>query len=164
MKGKKKDKEKESAAVAITSPASAPAPVTHPPSTVIAALSGTEAAAESYLMDLSCASIIEVPNTPCHMETAVLSCIITAGFNTILNSGTTTTLVQDCSYFWSYSTADAITVCTMNHSSLSTSGHGDCVAMLMIGGNKHHIQLSNCLHAPSAMLNLMSVGWILSKG
>jgi hypothetical protein len=139
MKGKKKDKEKELAAVAITSLASAPAPVTLPPSTVIAALSGTEAAAESYLADLSCASIVEVSNTPYHMETAVLSCIVAAGFNTILNSGTMTTLMQDCSYFWSYSTANAITVCTVNHISLSTSGHGDCVAMLMIGGNKHHI-------------------------
>ncbi|KAG1819318.1 uncharacterized protein BJ212DRAFT_1479421 [Suillus subaureus] len=69
------------------------------------------------------------------VDTAILFCIVAAGFNTILDSGTTTTLVQDHSYFWLYSMADAVTVCTANHSSLSTSGHGDCVAILTIGSN-----------------------------
>ncbi|KAG1784231.1 hypothetical protein EV702DRAFT_1191234 [Suillus placidus] len=160
MKGKKR--EKETAAAAIVPP-SAPAP-TAPPSTAITAFAGTMDAVDSFLADLSCASIVEVPDTEYTTDTAALSCIIAAGFNTILDSGTTTTLIQDRSYFWSYSTTDAITVRTANHGSLSTSGRGDCVAILSIGGKRHRIRLSNCLHAPSAMLNLLSVGWMLSKG
>jgi hypothetical protein len=38
------------------------------------------------------------------------------------------------------------------------------VAILSIGNRKHCVRLTNCLHAPSAMLNLLSVGWMLSKG
>ncbi|KAG2144564.1 hypothetical protein DEU56DRAFT_692031, partial [Suillus clintonianus] len=115
QKGKKRD----TAALAITIPPVPAAPlVTSPASSTIAAFAGTHTAVTSFLADLSCASITE------------LSCLVAAGFNTILDSGTTTTLIQDCSYFWSYSTADAVTVRTANHGSLTTSGRGDCVAIL----------------------------------
>lgn len=158
MKGKDKEKKTETATAAVIPP---PAPAaTAPPATTITAFAGTLNAADSFLADLSCASIVEEPD----VDTTVLSCIVAAGFNTILDSGTTTTLIQDRSYFWSYSTADAVTVRTANHGSLGTSGRGDCVALLTIGGNRHRVRLSNCLHAPSAMLNLLSVGWMLSKG
>jgi hypothetical protein len=156
MKGKKKEKEKEMTATAVITPPPAPAALLS--STIIAAFAGTDIAAESFLVDLSCISIVEAPDAS-NIDTTVLSCIVAAGFNTILDSGTMTTLIQDHSYFWSYSTADTITVHTANHSSLSTSGHSNCVTILTIGSKKkHHVHLSNCLHAPSAMLNLLSVG------
>jgi hypothetical protein len=101
MKGKKK--EKETTAAAITAP---PAPT--PPSTVITAFAGADTV-DTFFMDLSCASLVEVPDLP-PAESAVLSCLVTAGFNTILDSGTTMTLIHDRSYFWSYSTAEAVTV------------------------------------------------------
>ncbi|KAG1727463.1 uncharacterized protein EDB91DRAFT_1253883 [Suillus paluster] len=161
MKGKKKKKE---TATAVVIPLPIPTPAALPPSTAISAFAGTQHAADSFLADLSCASIIEVPNAGSGadmfptMDTTVLSCIITAGFNAILDLRTMTTLIQDHSYFWSYSTADAVTVCTVNHGSLSTSGHGDCVAILLIGDNRHCVHLLNCLHALFVMLNLLSVG------
>jgi hypothetical protein len=101
MKGKKK--EKEMTVAAITAP-SAPTP----PSTIITAFAGTDTV-DTFFVDLSCASLVEVPDLP-PTESAVLSCLIAAGFNTILDLGTMTTLIHDRSYFWSYSTAEAVTV------------------------------------------------------
>ncbi|KAG2121966.1 hypothetical protein DEU56DRAFT_760486 [Suillus clintonianus] len=165
---KNKDKWREMAtAVVAPLPVATPAIPATSSSSTIAAFAGTEAAAQTFLADLSCASITELADpggTLTAAEMAAISCVVAAGFNTILDSGTTTTLIQDHSYFWTYSTADAVTVRTANHGSLTTSGRGDCVAILTIGGRKHCVWLSNCLHAPSAMLNLLSVGWMLGKG
>jgi len=157
-----KNKKKETAAAVIAPPAPAPAPTpTIPPSsTVIATFAGTGSAAQSFLADLSCASIVNLDAT----DTTTLSHLVAAGFNTILDSGMMTTLICDQSYFWLYSTADAVTIRTANHGSLSTSGRGDCIAVLTIGNTRHCVHLSNCLHAPMAMLNLLSVGWMLNKG
>ncbi|KAG1729854.1 uncharacterized protein EDB91DRAFT_1252892 [Suillus paluster] len=156
---KNKKKEMVAAAVVAPVPALVPSPTAPAPLATITAFVGCQAAAELFLADLSCASIIEIPDAdviPLYpVNSMILSCLVAAGFNTILDLGMTTALIQDCSYFWTYSTADIVTVQTMNHGSLVMSGHGDC---------KHCICLINCLHVPSAMLNLLSVGWMLSKG
>jgi hypothetical protein len=157
---KNKKKETAAAVIAPSAPAPTPTPTIPPSSTVIAAFTGTGSAARSFLADLSCASIVDLDAA----DTTTLSHLVAARFNTILDSGTTTTLIRDQSYFWSYSTADAVTVRTANHGSLSTSGRGDCIAVLTIGNTRHRVRLSNCLHAPTAMLNLLSVGWMLNKG
>lgn len=130
------------------------APAIPPPP--VSAFAGSETAAAAFFGDLSCASVTELPDT----VTGVLS----AALSTILDSGTTTTLIQDRSYFWTYSTEDVVTVRTANHGSLPTSGRGDCVALLTLNGQKRRVRLTNCLHAPSAMMNLLSVGWMLSRG
>ena len=52
----------------------------------------------------------------------------------------------------------------MNHGYLLTSGSGKCVSLLNVGGHKHKVKFSGCLHTPEAMLNLLSVRWMLSKG
>jgi hypothetical protein len=91
MKGKKK--EKETAAAAIIPPPPAAAKPTAP-STTITAFAGTLNAATAFLADLSCTSIVEEPDLS-DVDTAALSGVIAAGFNTILDSGTTTTLIQD---------------------------------------------------------------------
>ncbi|KIK32538.1 hypothetical protein CY34DRAFT_101263, partial [Suillus luteus UH-Slu-Lm8-n1] len=159
-------KKKETVAAAVKAPAPA-VPPPAAPATTIAAFAGCQPP-DTFLADLSCASIVEIPDVDTEplspVNAAVLSCLVAAGFNTILDSGTTTTLIQDRSYFWTYSTADIVTVKTANHGSLNTSGRGDCVAILTIANRKHRVCLTNCLHAPTAMLNLLSVGWMLSKG
>ncbi|KAG0698441.1 hypothetical protein DFH29DRAFT_1002812 [Suillus ampliporus] len=71
-------------------------------------------AAKLFLANLSCTSIIEIPDantiplSPVNAE--VLSCLVAAGFNIILDSVMTTILIQDCSYFWTYSTTDIVIV------------------------------------------------------
>jgi hypothetical protein len=43
-------------------------------------------------------------------------------------------------------------------------GRGECVADLTIDGKTHHLRLSNCLHAPGALINLLSVGHMVKRG
>ena len=138
---------------AATIPLSVPAP-----STISSAVPGSpraEAATITFFGDLSCASTIELPD---------VSSLLPIIFSTILDSGTMSTLIKDQAYFWSYSTENVVTVRTSNHGTLPTYGCGDCVALLTINGQKHRVCLSNCLHAPSATINLLSVGQMLSKG
>ena len=82
----------------------------------------------------------------------------------LLNSGTSHNLVCDQAYFRAHSIDDSVWVCTANHGYLLTSGSGECVGLLAIRGNKHKVKFSGCLHAPGVMLNLLSVGWMLTKG
>jgi len=43
-------------------------------------------------------------------------------------------------------------------------GSGDCIALLPVGNDTFSVRFSGCLHVPSAMLNLLSVGWMVAKG
>ncbi|KAG1750848.1 hypothetical protein EDB19DRAFT_1904240 [Suillus lakei] len=84
--------------------------------------------------------------------------------STILDCSTSLTLIRDREFFWSYSTADPVTVRTANSGHLAISGRGDCLAWLTINGNRHRVRLTNCLHAPDTMVNILSVGWMVTKG
>ena len=86
------------------------------------------------------------------------------GHTCLLNSGTSCNLIHDQAYFHAYSVNDSVRVQTANHGYLLTSGSGECVGLLAIGGSKHKVKFSGCLHAPGTMLNLLSVGWMLTKG
>lgn len=66
--------------------------------------------------------------------------------------------------FWTFAASSSITVKTANHSSLPTSGYGKCVADLTLNDQMFHIQLTNCLHVPGVLVNLLSVGYMLCKG
>jgi hypothetical protein len=113
--------------------------------------------------DLACAIIEELPDDS--MPSAEdIACIVRQSMSTILDSGTTSTLITDLEYFWTFSTDSRVTVKTANHGRLPTSGHGDCVADLCIGGKTRRLRLTNCLHAPGAMVNLLSVGYMVEKG
>ncbi|KAG2060197.1 hypothetical protein BDR06DRAFT_852490, partial [Suillus hirtellus] len=68
--------------------------------------------------------------------------------STILDSGTTSTLIMDRNAFWTYSQSSSVKVKTANHGYLPTSGRGDCVADLVINGDSYRIRLTDCLHAP----------------
>ncbi|KAG1841667.1 hypothetical protein DFJ58DRAFT_70706 [Suillus subalutaceus] len=89
---------------------------------------------------------------------------VTHIISTILGCSTSSTLVRDREFFWSYSTANPVTVRTANGGHLAISGRGDCVAWLAINGNRHRIRLANCLHAPDTMVNILSVGRMITKG
>lgn len=71
---------------------------------------------------------------------------------------------MDKKFFWTYNTSDQVTVKTANHGQLVASARGDCVADLTVAGRTQHIRLSECLHAPGTMVNLLSVGRMLKKG
>jgi hypothetical protein len=146
---KQKDEPKNTANVAAattTTTPPAPAPVI---AAVLADLS-------SLMQDLSFASITEIPDE--------IACATKLLFMTILDLGTTVTIVKDRWFFHTYSTENPVDVLTANHGILQTTGCGTCVAWFMIGGCRLRIRLSNCLHAPNALLNLLSVSCMNAKG
>lgn len=53
-----------------------------------------------------------------------MACIASQLLSTILDSGTTSNLITDKSYFWTYNTEAKIKVKTANHGTLLTSGRG----------------------------------------
>ena len=143
MRNKKKD------VPAVATIALTPVPPTVSPSDVA-----------SLLDDMSFASITELPDT----SSAEVACVLPHSFSTILDSGVTVTLVKDRRFFHTYSTTDVVRVCTANHGVLQTSGRGSCIGWLTIGERRVRIRLSNCLHAPEALLNLLSVSCMNAKG
>ncbi|KIJ10393.1 hypothetical protein PAXINDRAFT_35786, partial [Paxillus involutus ATCC 200175] len=110
----------------------------------ISVFAGTSEDAQAFLGDLSCASI--EPSDP-GMPSLELAAHIHSLLSTILDSGTTMTLVHDRAHFWSFSQDSSPTVRMANHGFLATSSRGDCMVMLTVGGVKHCVRLSNCLHA-----------------
>ena len=146
----------------VPTPAPSAAPVPVPvPLAAFASVSPSDAwPTRDY--DLSCASIVEVGDgTP---SSDVLACLATPGNTCLLDSGTSRNLICNRAHLRSYSTDDSVRVRTANHGYLLTSGSGECVGLLNVGGHKHKVKFSGCLHAPGAMLNLLSVGWMLAKG
>lgn len=53
---------------------------------------------------------------------------------------------------------------TANQGELSTFGQGTCIVDITIGGVEHHVTLQDCLYAPEAVFNLISVGCMLQWG
>ena len=74
------------------------------------------------------------------------------------------TLVRDHTHFHSYTADSSVHVKTANDGWLPTLGSGNCIALLPVGGDRFLVCFSGCLHAPSAMLNLLSIGWMVAKG
>ena len=91
-----------------------------------------------------------------------LACLSTHAFATILDSGATSHLVKDKGYFLSFTHKDRPPVKTVNHGSLITTGHGTSIAEITLK-TAYRIMLSDCLHAPGAMLNL-SKSFALDNG
>ncbi|KAG2747613.1 hypothetical protein P692DRAFT_201806426 [Suillus brevipes Sb2] len=114
--------------------------------------------------ELACATITEISSDDSTMSEGNLVYIASQTLSTILDSRATSTLITDHNVFWTYSEKSKVTVKTANHGTLSTSGHGDCVAELSINGQVYRIHLMHCLHAPGAIINLLSVRHMLQKG
>jgi hypothetical protein len=141
---KKGESEKlETAAAAIAPPAAAPpTPTAH--------VAAAAASLASLYDNVSFASIAELPEHD-------VACALPLPFSVILDSGTTVTLVKDCSLFHSYSMEDPISVMTANHGILQMAGWGTCVAWLRIGGQCMHLRkisspalplIQNRMHIP----------------
>ena len=147
-----------------TAPAPTPAPSAAPaPPAPLAAFASVPPpdmwATRDY--NLSCASIVEVGNDSPSSD--VLACLATPGNTCLLDSGTSHNLICDRAHLRSYSADDSVWVQTANHGYLLTLGSGECIGLLNVGGHKHKVKFSRCLHTLGAMLNLLSVGWMLSK-
>ena len=102
-----------------------------------------------YRHELSCTAITELPDN---------------FVSTLLDSGTTSHLVTNQEYFIDFRTEDNPGVQTANHGMLCTTGRGTCVTDLILGGEKYQVILHDCLHAPNALTNLLSVERMLEKG
>jgi hypothetical protein len=79
-------------------------------------------------------------------------------YNSILDSGCTNHIIRDRALFWTYRTSQAVLVKTANCSILETLAMGDVKFHMKYGSQSVIIVLCNCLHAPSAPINLLSVG------
>lgn len=88
----------------------------------------------------------------------------THAFATILDSGTTSHLIKDRGYFTDFKDEDHPPVKTASQGDLLTTGRGTCIIEITLGNSTHQVILQDCLHAPSATLNLLSVGRMLQKG
>jgi hypothetical protein len=95
-------KKKEMAAIAanVSTPTSSPSS-NQPPTTIAALITHSAEPQSNHQRDLSCTSIEELPNDP--FVTTDISAQARA-LSTILDSGTTSTLICDRAMFWTYST------------------------------------------------------------
>ena len=79
-------------------------------------------------------------------------------YNSALDSACTNHIFRDRDFFHTYNVADAIPVKTANCGVLNTLGMGTVKINLNIGGKTIIWTLTNCLHAPTVPINLISVG------
>ena len=101
--------------------------------------------------DLSCATIADTEG----LELALLA---NHGLAALLDSGTTSHIMRNRAHFWTYDETLATPVRTANHGVLNTGGRGDCVALIRWSGSSFRLKFRGCLHAPGAVINLVSVG------
>jgi len=86
-----------------------------------------------------------------------LSSILTR-YNSILDSGCTNHIIRDRSLFWTYHMSLAVLVKTANCGILETLAKGDVKFRVKCGTKSIVLVLCDCLHAPSAPINLLLVG------
>jgi len=83
---------------------------------------------------------------------------ISQTFNSILDSGCTNHIIRDRSCFWMYHTSLAVPVKTANCGVLETLAKGNVKFHVQCGSQSVVFVLRDCLHTPSAPINLLSVG------
>ena len=101
--------------------------------------------------ELSCASIAELPPSSPHLSA-------------LLDSGTTSHIINDRSHLVDFTPEDHPSVRMANQGELTTFGRGTCVADITIGNVEHRVVLRDCLYAPEAVFNLVSVSRMLQRG
>ena len=94
-------------------------------------------------------------------STALLSMV--SLFNALLDSGCTHHIIRDCALFRNY-IAKEISVGTANCGSLDALGCGDVDFRYPYRGRHILFTLRGCLHAPTAPINLLSVGALVERG
>ncbi|KAF5379684.1 hypothetical protein D9615_005653 [Tricholomella constricta] len=112
---------------------------------------------------------VESPSLPPYTDfvyatdsTALLS--FSSRFNSILDSGCTVHIIRDREFFWSYDPSQAVTVGTANCGVLQTLGKGEVRFKTILNDKEVIYRLRECLHAPSAPINLLSVGCMTELG
>jgi hypothetical protein len=99
-----------------------------------------------------------------------LSCALTNILNSdgrlasILDSRTSSHLLKDRDVFWTYEVTQTRSMQTANQGVLQTMGSGDCLVCFTLKGVTTTVKLRDCLHAPSACVNLLSVGRMTAVG
>jgi hypothetical protein len=83
---------------------------------------------------------------------------ISQEYNSALDSACTNHIFHDRNLFHTYDTSGAVPVKTANCGFLTTLAIGDVKIKLTIGDRTVTWTLTNCLHAPSVPINLISVG------
>ena len=113
----------------------------------------------AYLGDLSCAVIDG-------LSAEEMSALLAAGGNSAncLDSGTSSHLLKDQDVFWTYNVTQAQAMRTANHGVLQTEASGDCLVRFTLKGVTTTVKLRDCLHAPSACINLLLVGRMTAAG
>ena len=94
-------------------------------------------------------------------STALLS--LTNLYNALLDSGCTHHIVRDRALFRNYTT-QSVSVGTANCGSLEALGTGDVEFRYISGERQVIFTLRGCLYAPSAPINLLSVGALAERG
>ena len=85
-------------------------------------------------------------------------------FNALFDSGCTNHIFRERHVFWTYDTTRATPVKTANCGFLNTLARGSVRFRLTSGDRSAVFVLKDCLHAPDAPLNLISVGAMTEKG
>ena len=85
-------------------------------------------------------------------------------FNSVLDSGCTHYIIHDRALFWSYDTTLATPVKTANCGFLQTLACGTVRFRVSSSSRTVTFILHDCLHAPDAPINLISVGALTEKG
>ena len=85
-------------------------------------------------------------------------------FNSLLDSGCTNHIFRDRSVFWTYDSSLATPVKMANCGFLNTLARGSVRFRVKTGNRMAVFVLKDCLHAPDAPLNLISVGAMTEKG
>ena len=88
---------------------------------------------------------------------------LTSLYNALLDSGCTHHIVRDRALFRNYS-AQPVSIGTANCGSLEALGTGDVEFRYVFGERQVIFTLRSCLYAPSAPINLLSVGALAERG
>ena len=96
----------------------------------------------------------------------VLPVALSAGFpyNSVLDSGCTHHIFRERDIFWTYDPSQATQVKTANCGFLPTLARGSVRFRVTSGTRTVVFILKDCLHAPDAPINLISVGALTEKG
>src|SRR5882762_294726 len=86
-----------------------------------------------------------------------------ASFNALLDSGCTSHVVRDQALFRDYA-EKSISVGTANCGSLDALGSGDVEFRYPFGDRFVIFTMRGCLYAPTAPINLLSVGTLVERG
>jgi len=98
-----------------------------------------------------------------HLLEPVVLASFTSHFNAIPDSGCTTHIICDRSWFWTYDVGLAMPVGTANCGTLMTLAWGEVHFRIVLDGIEHTVCLHDCLHAPDVPINLLSVGAMQEK-